>query len=361
MKLKSIAALFAALIPILLVAAMFTSLFEAPELTALFISVALFSIYQLKPRSKGAFNAGLYPELWTGELLDKFRFNKQWLSLIPRRDDLVKNNTIHLVDVGVDPNVLINNTTYPIAKNKRTDQDIALSLDKFDTENTRITRDELYGLPYDKEGSVINDHRRALEDKMAVKSAHSLAPATGKADGSTPNTPIVLTSGASDGRANARKRLTPEDLINSKEALDDLDIPMEGRVLLLDYLHLNDLLKLDQKFKEQWMNMKQGTLMTEMYGFQIAQNFRAPVYNVATGTYTKKAFGATGTPATDLRASLFFYAPRAIQAVGSAEMFYRDAVLDPENRETTVGFRAYQLCLMKKAQGFGALVSAPAS
>jgi hypothetical protein len=359
MKLTSFAKFFAAFFTIVLVAAALMSLTGLVAQTALFISVALFFLYQLKTKSKGVLNDGLYPELWTGELLDKFRFDKKWLSLIPRRDDLVKSNTIHLVDIGVDPAVLINNTTYPIPTAGRTDADIALTLDKFDTENTRITEDELYNLPYDKEGSVLNDHRRALEDKTAIKSAHSLAPASGKIDGSTPNTPIVLTSGEADNRANGRKRFTPEDIINAKEALDQLDIPTEGRVLLLDFLHLNDLLKLDQKFKEQWANMQKGTLMTEMFGFTIAQNFRAPVYTVNAGTYTKKAFGAASTPATDLRASLFFYAPRSVQAVGTARMFYRQAELDPENRENTVGFRTYQLCLQKKAQGFGAILAAP--
>ena len=359
MKRKSFANLFAAFLTIVLVAAVFTALFEASTWIALFISVVLFFLYQLKPASKGVLNDGLYPELWTGELLNKFRFDKQWLSLIPRRDELVKSNTIHLVDVGVDPNVLINNITYPIAKAQRTDYDIALTLDKFDTENTRITRDELYNLPYDKPGSVLNQHRLALEDKTATKSAHSLAPISGKADGSTPNTPIVVTSGAADGRPNARKKLTPLDVILAKEALDALDIPGQDRVLLLDYQHLNDLLNLDEFFRQQWINMPEGKLMTQMYGFTIGQNFRPPVYTFAAGVYTKAAFGAASVPATDQRASLFFYAPRAIQAVGTAEMFYRDASLDPENRETALGFRIYQMCLQQKAQGFGAIVAAP--
>jgi len=358
MKRKSFANLFAALFSIILVAFAFTALGTSTG-TALFISAIAFVLYQLKGISGGVLNAGLYPELWTGELLNKFRFDKAWLSLVPRRDELVKSNTIHLVDVGVDPDVLINNTTYPISSVQRTDLDIALTLDKFDTVNTRITRDELYNLPYDKPGSVLNQHRLALEDKTATKSAHSLAPASGKVDGSTPNTPIVETTGLTDGRVNARKRLTPDDIIKAKEALDALDIPGMDRVLLLDFQHLNDLLSLDQFFRQQWINMPEGTLMTQMYGFTIGQNFRPPVYNNAAGTYTKAAFGAASTPVTDQRASLFFYAPRAMQAVGTAEMFYRDASIDPENRETTVGFRIYQMCLQQKAQGFGAIVAAP--
>ncbi len=306
---------------------------------------------------KASFFAGLYPELWTGELINKFRFDKSWLSLIPRRDDLVNSNAVHLVDIGVDPSVLINNTAYPIATSGRTDSDITLSLDKFDTVNTTITDDELYNLPYDKPGSVLQQHRLALEDATAIKSAWSLAPASGKTDGSTPNTPIVLTTGASDNRVNARKIFTPNDLIRAKEKLDELDVPSTGRIVLLDFYHLNDLLTLDEKFRQQWMNKDSGTLMTQMYGFTIAENYRPPVYTVAGGVYTKKAFGAASVPATDQRSSLFFYSQRAVQAVGSAKMYYSDAVINPTTRQSTVGFRIYQLCLQKKAMGFGAIVS----
>jgi hypothetical protein len=42
-------------------------------------------------------------------------------------------------------------------------------------------------------------------------------------------------------------------------------------------------------------------------------------------------------------------------------MYYRDATLDPENRQTTVGFRLYQMALQKKAQGFGAIVATATS
>lgn len=350
--------LLASVFFVFLGAIIFATVLQLSFFGAIAISTTLFVARQFFTAGL-VFYIGLYPELWTGELLNKFRFDKKWLGLIPRRDDLVKSNTIHLVDIGVDPNVLINNTTYPINNVQRADADIALALDKFDTENTRITKDELYNLPYDKPGSVIQDHRLALEDKVAIKSAHSLAPSSGKADGTTPQTPIVTTTGALDGRFNARKRLTPGDMITAKERLDELDIPMEGRLMLLDFYHLNDLLTLDEKFRQQWINKEAGTLMTQMYGFTIAENFRPPVYTLAAGLYTKKAFGAASVPATDQRASLFFYAPRSVQAVGTAEMFYRDAATDPEYREHKMGFRMYQLCLQKKAQGFGAIVATP--
>jgi hypothetical protein len=131
---------------------------------------------------------------------------------------MVNNNVIHMVDVGADPGVLVNNTTYPISISDRTDSDVAISLDKFDTENTRVTRDELYAISYDKMGSVIESHKLVLEDKTADKAAHSLAPSANTAD-----TPIILTSGLTNGETYARYRLDPDNIIEAKRRLDDLD------------------------------------------------------------------------------------------------------------------------------------------
>ena len=56
-------------------------------------------------------------------------------------DNPVNNDVIHLVEVGVDPDVLINNKTYPIDVQALEDKDIAIKLDKFQTKATTITDD----------------------------------------------------------------------------------------------------------------------------------------------------------------------------------------------------------------------------
>lgn len=315
------------------------------------VSGALFILHQVAS-PKNSFVAGLYPELWTGELVNKFRHEKSWLGTIPRRDELVKNNTIHLVDVGADPAVLVNNTAYPIAAAGRVDADIAITLDKFDTENTILTEDELYGLPYDKEGSVLQGHRLAMEDKTAMKSAHSIAPSA-----NTAGTPIIPTTGAADGRPNLRKKITEADIILAQEKLNSLDIPQEGRVLVLTAEHYADLLSVSEVFANQIKNIAQGTLLPSLYGFKIYMYNRAAVYTLAGAAFTKKAFGAAVDAANEYKGSIFFYNQRAFQSVGTVEMFYAAAKTDPKYRQTEVGFRLYHICLPKKTTGFGVIVS----
>lgn len=290
-------------------------------------------------------------ELWTGELIKGFRHEATFLSRIQRKDEYVKENAIHLVDLGADPEVLVNNTTYPIPTVTRTDEDVVLSLDKFDTKNTKISDDELHALPYDKPGSVIEQHREVLEEKSAEKAIHSLAPSVDSA-----TTPLVLTTGASNGKTNARQRLTPADLISMKEKLDELKVPKKGRELVLCPSHVADLLMVDESFAKQYKNMKTGEILN-LYGFIISEFPGNPNYADNLSTLTKKAFGAAADPATDQAASIVYYNKRAVQATGSAVMYHKEASTDPENRASIIGFRVYHICLPKKNTGFGAIVS----
>jgi hypothetical protein len=272
-----------------------------------------------------------------------------FLSRITSQNQYVNNNTIHLVDIGADPDVLVNNTTYPIAGAQRTDVDLAIALDKFDTENTIITDDELYALPYDKSGSVIEQHREVLEEKTAEKSIHSLCPLE-----DTASTPIIMTSGDATGYSNNRKRLTVNDIIKAKRELDNLKVPMQGRELVLCNQHVEDLLMTSQVFKEQWYKIKTGEPL-DIFGFKVSQFVTMPLFSNSTSQ--KKAWGTAAAPSTDLETSVFYYNKRAVQARGDVKMFHSKAEDNPQYRQSELGFRVYHICLPKKSTGFGAIVS----
>lgn len=305
----------------------------------------------LIPMPAGMAFAGVKQEIWTGELIKAFRSDDSFLSTIRSYDQYVNNDIIHLVAVGGDPDVLINNTTYPIAVDPRVDTDVPIALDKFDTTNTSISDDELYALPYDKISSVVEQHSDVLREKTAAKAAHALAPNTDEQG------PIVLTTGASNGESNARKRMTMTDVISMKERFDALKVPKMGRIAVLSTDHVNDLLRTDEKFKEQYMNVREGVIL-KLHGFTIYEFVDTPTYSVVSTVLTKKAFGAAAAPSTDQAASVFYYAPRVFKAAGSTTMYLREAANDPEHRKTVAGFRQYFICMPKTTAGFGAVVSA---
>ena len=113
-----------------------------------------------------------------------------------------------MAEAGVDPKVLINNTTYPIKVVSRVDKPIRIELDTFETENTLVRRPEAIEYSYDQLESVLMGHRNTLRAKTASKAAHAYAPQE-----NTDYTPVIGTTG---DVVSGRKRLSIEDILNLK-------------------------------------------------------------------------------------------------------------------------------------------------
>lgn len=293
--------------------------------------------------------AGVKKEAWLAELVKKFRLDGRWLNELPDYSSLVNNDVIHLTQVGADPTVLINNSSYPIAVAASADTDIPVSLDKFDTTNTAISKDELYAIEYDKMATTIEQHSGALLDKMFTKAAHNLAPA----DDTSAATPVVKTTGAANANINNYKRATVADLIEMKNKFDLALIPDGGRIIVASPHHINDWIKEDSTLYKQLLESSQQGYFYA-FGFKIYQFGGTPMYNAS---FVRKAFGATAA-STDRPSSVAFYAPRMFKAEGSMDMFWQQAENDPMYRRHTVGFQARFLALPKTAEAYASIVSA---
>ncbi len=286
-------------------------------------------------------------QMWETAMVERFRAYGEFLAGVPRKDQYVGNNVINITEIGADPTVLINNTTYPISVAQRTDDNIAVALNKYDTTNTKITDDELYALPYDKVGSVVRQHRDTLEEQIMAHALHSLC-----VSGDTGSTPVLETTGADDG--TGRRRLVPADIIRLQLALDNLRVPQLGRRLVLAPVHCADLLLADLSFALPYHNAKEGLILPNYYGFETFKYVNAPVFNAAGA---KKAFGAAGASG-DRQATVAFIPGRSFVAQGDLKFYYRDAATNPEYRESVAGYRLYSITLPTKNTGFGALISA---
>lgn len=299
------------------------------------------------PMPQGVAQAVVLRQLWETALVDHFRALGQFLQGVPRKDQYVGNNVINITEIGADPTVLINNTVYPITTAQRADDNIAVALNKYDTTNTKITDDELYALPYDKEGSVVRQHRDVLDEQILAHALHSLC-----VNGNSGTTPVLVTTGADDG--TGRKRLLPADLIRLQLALDNLNAPAQGRRLVLCAEHCADLLIADLSFQNQFHNAKEGLIAPNYYGFETYKYTANPTF---TSALAKKAFGAAAV-AGDQKASVVFLRDRSFTAQGTLKFYYRAAAENPEYRESVAGYRLHSVTLPIKTTGFGAMVSA---
>lgn len=299
------------------------------------------------------FCATVFNEVWTGEMIKAFRTAVEslgWYARIRSYDQYVENDVIHFTELGGDPNVLVNCTTYPLGIASLDDADKPVSLDKFDTEATPVTDDELYACSYDKMASVQERHKDAILERKMQKAIHSLAPSAHNAT----TAPVLLTTGAADD-SGTRLKMTATDLLAMKRKFDAMGVPKTDRILVLCSDHVNDLLETEQSFKEHYnINQTDGKI-TRLYGFDIYEYDGTPSYTVS--TKAEVAFGTASNASTDRQASVAFYAGRTMRADGSLSFYHSEAKSDPLYHRNLVNFRSYGVCLPLGSKCTMAMVS----
>ena len=288
----------------------------------------------------------LNKQVWINQIKEGFYPERSFLNKVEDFTDLVDNDMLHFPSAGIDPKVLINNSTYPIKIVGREDEDNAIVLDKFETENTLIRRPDAIEYSYDKLDSVIRQHRSTLQTTTARKAAHAFAPSK-----DTNETPLVLTTGAA---SRGCKRITFEDLLALKERFDDALIPLEDRYIILHPRHVTDLLLEDVKLFKELTDIKDGE-PTKFAGFGCYQFPFMPTYKASGENWEKVAYN---DEQTQQFASVAFYAHEVMKADGEIYMYARYD--DPEERGTVVGFDKRFIALPIRGKGVGAIISATA-
>lgn len=285
----------------------------------------------------------LNKQVWVSQIKNGFYPDRSFLEKVLDYSGFVENDSLHFASAGIDPKVLVNNTTYPIKIVGREDEDQEITLDKFETENTIVRRPDAIEYSYDKLESVIKQHRSVLQASTAKKAIHAFAP-----DSDTNDTPLVLTTGAASG---TRKRMTFEDLLTLKERFDNALVPLEERYIVLHPKHVTDLLMEDIKTFKELTDFKNGE-PNRFAGFGIYEFPFMPTFNVSGKTATKVVFGGVDT---EHFASVAFCKEEVMKADGEIYMYSR--VDDPEERATIVGFDKRFIALPIRGKGIGAIVS----
>jgi len=303
---------------------------------------------------QGSALAGVYTEVWTKEVVKQFSqgLKDTFLDGVLDYSQYVtgdsESQVIHSTYFGVEPDVLINNSTYPIAVQELNGEDIPISLDKYQTKATPITDDELGALSYDKMGIVKVAHGDAITRNRLKKAIHAFGPAAHTADH-----PVLVTTGAAD--TTGRKRLIWADVISLRQAYADAGIEIDMLRLVLCQTHVNDLLlEENSDFKKLYANFQNGVVNSNL-GFEIRQYDNNPWYTLS--TKTKLSFGATPDTDTDVQASVCFPLRKVGKASGITKMYWSKAENDPLTQRNLVNFRNYFIALPLVSKGFAAIIS----
>jgi hypothetical protein len=257
-----------------------------------------------------AFMAGVQKEIWTNHISEHFYAESTFLDYAKDMTEFVEYNTINLAEAGVDPEVVWNNTVFPLEPEQREDAPFAIPLDTATSKPTFVTNVEEIETSYNKMESVVKGHRRAIRNQCLKRAAQAYAPAS---NGTF--TPVLIATGAVR-TDTSRRRLTWEDVAKLKKAYTMIEA--EGQlVLVLHPHHVEDLKLEDRQFYKEYTDIAAGKVLNRE-GFIIKEYKNTAIYNDAN---VKKALGAA--PAgTDRYSSLSFMQDEVMKCDGDWKLFY---------------------------------------
>lgn len=278
-------------------------------------------------------------QIWIDVIKEAFTPDTSFLSASEDMSEHVDNNTINLAEAGVEPDVFIDNDTYPVGTVAREDVPLDLPLHTLDTENTVIRNIEEKESSYNKLESVTRGHKRALLKKEARFAAHNWCPLA-----DSEYTPVLTTTGIAD--RNGRKRLTFDDLDELEARFKDLDVETADLCLCLNPTHRADLKAEDRKlYKECMRDGKIGN-------FTVYEYSKLPFFDTTTGK--KQAFGAAKNENSSM-CSLAWVRTEVMRATGDTEPFVK--YKDPEQRGDVLGYQQRFTALPYRNKYIGAIYS----
>ena len=277
-------------------------------------------------------------EIFAAIILALFYPDGSWLNELTSMDHMVDANKINLSQVGADPEVVKDNSTWPLTPTVRTDSGIEIPLATFDTKPTHVTNVEQLETSYDKCESVVRQHAEALRKNAMLSAAYNIAPSSNSTDH-----PVIATTGSNRGDGN--KALKYKDLLKLRTAFNKANYPMEGRILVLSPEHEEDLLAEDVDRYNRMMTT--GTVA----GFKVYVTNHGVQYSTSG---EKQTYGTTNAQPC----SFAFCKSEVMRAMGTIEG-------EPEQRWSDyrgwlLGFQMRFVAMPFRSKGIAAIYSAQA-
>lgn len=295
-----------------------------------------------------------FPEIWVARVIQNLTNQSvaPWLDGIPELEaditvlEAGSANEVTVINIpraNFNPDVLVNNSVYPIPVQSYTDDTVILSMDKYQTKATSVSDDQIVGSAYDKIDATTRSHVRAILTKKFKKAIHSIAPTS-----DTSATPVIAATGTVVG---GFATLTYEDLVALKARFDADEVDPSGRRLVLSTRHWNDLLIDRKNFGDKLVNYNTGMPAPVIAGFELYQYNGNPLY---TSAGVKKAFGAV-KDATDREGSIAFWEGGIAKKTGMTKQYFEPSANDTANQANLLNYRHYFMALPFESRFIGAI------
>ena len=236
----------------------------------------------------------------------------------------VDNDSVQLPHAGSIPTVAVDRTTKGVAA-KRTDAPSEYKLREFSTDPTWLQYSEALLVAYDKRASILSEHVSGLNTAIAEYMA--------AAWGGSANVVALRTTGADrpvsgvPTGTGTRKRINLADLQAVQKALNEANIPQEGRYAVITPAMMEDMLQITEVKSADFNNAK--PLVNGSVGRFLGFDFfvRSKV-NIFTTGATIRAYGSATTAVTDCAGAIFWHKDFVRRAEGSNKVFLKQD--DPE-------------------------------
>lgn len=273
-----------------------------PFLLTAGIVITYATVTYFKPIQAGILQEGLQKEVWIADIKEKPLPDTSFINQSVDMSSYVNNNTLHLAEAGVDPDVHLNyftqNTTeLPIQSIEDIPHEVILQI--WSTSQTRHNNLLEAELSYNKRASILNRHRDALAKNMAQRTAFNWASATNDQYNK------IMNIGANDSVIDA--------LFDMQAFFRDHDIDMSKMNVILESNHASRVRKEDKKLYKE-ISSEVGATIAD---FKVFFYSKTPYY---TDTGVKKPWGAT-VEATDKKSSIIWSSEEVFRATGDVDIY----------------------------------------
>lgn len=286
--------------------------------------------------------AELLTRLFLKEITEALRADNSFMAYAKNDDAFVNNNSVELPHAGTDPVIVIDRSSFPAAVAQRTDVATQYILEELSSTPTHLQYSEELVVAYNKRVSIMEQHVNSLKEKKGDRCAYYWG-AQIKTIAAARQLPTTGTgTRVSDAPTSTAvvKKLTKEDLLAGKKIMDNDNVPMTGRYLLIPAGMLSDILELDEFTRLDAYgksNIPDGWV-GRIFGFDVVMRSLVNLYDVSYDIKDTEAVAA----ATDVMGALMYHRDAVRRANGEVKVF-----LDLESPE-------YYGSIISAATRFGA-------
>jgi hypothetical protein len=196
--------------------------------------------------------AGLKTEVWANEIAQNIFPDNSFV--VNSKDDTkwVNNDIVHLPQSGTLPSTVRNRATLPATIVQRVDAIVDYSLHAFSTDPSLITDMDSVIVSYAKRQDMLSDHIMTLDDKTTKYMPFVWAANTTAAIVTTTGT--TLRAASAVGATGQRKMVTKQNIIDAMIKMDMMNIPRDGRCMLLNPMFIGDLLSDATLTSRDWVD-----------------------------------------------------------------------------------------------------------